>query len=173
MGVGRNLSYTKDRFYEVGGFKSHYNIKSGDDDLFVNEAAKPKSTYVCLDKEALVETIPESSWKDYWRQKRRHLTTSHRYKWNQKLLLIAQPFSTLLFFVSGIILLVFHTWMYIVLGLFVLRLSLQIFIFIRSSRLLGQKDLVFFAPFLELVVIAMSGFVHIANLSAKQTSWRN
>lgn len=173
MGVGRNLSYTKDRFYEVGGFKKHYHIKSGDDDLFVNQAAKSNNTFVCLSQDSIVETIAEKDWKSYWRQKKRHLSTSWSYKWHQKFLLAIHPLSTIIFFVSSILLLVFHTWMYIVLGAFIARILLQIFIFSRSSRWLGQKDLVPFAPFLEILVIAMSGFVHIANLSAKQTKWRS
>ncbi len=173
MGVGRNLSYSKNRFFEIGGFKKHYHLKSGDDDLFVNEAALPEKTYICLDKDAFVETFAEKDWKSYWRQKKRHLSTSWKYKWYHKLLLAAQPLSTLFFFISAILLLVFHSWMYIVLGAIVVRLSLQIFIFSRSSRWLGQRDLVLFAPFLEIFVIAMSGLVDIANLSAKQTSWRS
>jgi len=173
MGVGRNLSYSKNRFFEIGGFKRHYHLKSGDDDLFVNEAALPEKTSICLDSDAIVETFAAKDWKSYWRQKKRHLSTSWKYKWYHKLLLVAQPLSTLLFFVSAIVLLVFHSWMYIVLGVIIARLSLQIFIFSRSSRWLGQRDLVFFAPFLEIFVIAMSGLVHIANLSAKQTSWRS
>ena len=173
MGVGRNLSYSKNRFFEIGGFKKHYHLKSGDDDLFVNEAALPEKTFICLDKDAFVETFAEKDWKSYWRQKKRHLSTSWKYKWYHKLLLAAQPLSTLLFFAAAIFLLVFHTWMYIVLGVILVRLSLQIFIFSRSSRWLGQRDLILFAPILEIFVIAMSGLVHIANLSAKQTSWRS
>jgi len=173
MGVGRNLSYSKNRFFEIGGFKKHYHLKSGDDDLFVNEAAIPEKTTICLDRDAFVETFAEKDWKSYWRQKKRHLSTSWKYKWYQKLLLAAQPLSTLLFFVSAILLMVFHTWMYIVLGVLFVRLSLQIFIFSRSSRWLGQRDLIFFAPILEILVIAMSGLVHIANLTGKQTSWRS
>jgi hypothetical protein len=43
MGVGRNLAYTKSTFYEVHGYKSHYSISSGDDDLFIQEAAKRRN----------------------------------------------------------------------------------------------------------------------------------
>jgi len=173
MGVGRNLSYSKNRFFEIGGFKRHYHLKSGDDDLFVNEAAIPETTSICLDKDAFVETLAKKDWKSYWRQKKRHLSTSWKYKWYQKLLLAAQPLSTLILFSTAVLLMVFHTWMYIVLGVILVRLSLQIFIFSRSSRWLGQRDLILFAPILEIFVIAMSGLVHIANLSAKQTSWRS
>lgn len=43
MGVGRNLAYKKPLFFKHKGFASHYHINSGDDDLFVNEAATPKT----------------------------------------------------------------------------------------------------------------------------------
>ena len=37
MGVGRNLAYKKSLFYQAKGFISHYNVSSGDDDLFINK----------------------------------------------------------------------------------------------------------------------------------------
>jgi glycosyltransferase involved in cell wall biosynthesis len=39
MGVGRNLAYKKTEFFNVKGFVKHIGIKSGDDDLFINEVA--------------------------------------------------------------------------------------------------------------------------------------
>ncbi|MBI5914910.1 MAG: glycosyltransferase, partial [Bacteroidetes bacterium] len=39
MGVGRNLAYRKELFERTGGFRNHEYLASGDDDLFVNEAA--------------------------------------------------------------------------------------------------------------------------------------
>ena len=37
MGVGRNLAYRKHLFFDNKGFGSHNHIRSGDDDLFINE----------------------------------------------------------------------------------------------------------------------------------------
>jgi hypothetical protein len=37
MGVGRNLTYKKEEFFNVNGFINHIQIRSGDDDLFINE----------------------------------------------------------------------------------------------------------------------------------------
>src|SRR5690606_18630652 len=37
MGVGRNLAYTKSLFFSGSGFTKHMHIRSGDDDLFVNQ----------------------------------------------------------------------------------------------------------------------------------------
>ena len=43
MGVGRNLAYKKDLFFEVNGFASHMKLRSGDDDLFVNQNGNKKT----------------------------------------------------------------------------------------------------------------------------------
>lgn len=173
MGVGRNLSYTKEKFFENGGFKSHYAIRSGDDDLFVNEMAGRVPICVCIDKDASIETAAETTWKAYIRQKRRHFTTGWKYKRHHKLLLLLFPLSLAVFWVAGISLIVFHTWLYIVLSLIGVRMLLQIFTFSRSSQWLGQSDLIVLAPVLEVMVLILSGIIHIANISAKQTTWRS
>lgn len=173
MGVGRNLSYSKTSFFKIGGFRSHYSIASGDDDLFVNEVANKTNTVVCLEKNGVVESLPESKWNLFWRQKRRHLYTSRRYKGVHKFLLILQPVSYLVFTASAILLLVFHKWLYIVIVALCFRVLLQFFIFRRSSQRLGQADLLIFIPLLELFVIMMNGFIHIANVSAKPNKWKN
>jgi|SRR5690554_307140 len=173
MGVGRNMSYTKSTFFEVGGFRKHYSIASGDDDLFVNEVAHKDNTRVCLDKDAVVESIPETEWKLFWRQKRRHLYTGRRYKRIHKFLLVLQPVSYLIFIITCILLLIFSTWMYIVIFALSLRILLQIIIIRQSSRWLGQADLQVFIPILELIVVIVSGFIHIANASAKPNKWKN
>lgn len=173
MGVGRNLSYTKTKFFEVGGFKKHYSIASGDDDLFVNEVATKENTRVCIDKDAVVESIPKADWSSFWHQKRRHMYTGRRYKPIHKILLVLQPVSYLAFIISGILLLVFNNWMYIVLIAIGVRMLLQLLIFRQSSRWLGQADVLIFIPLLEPFIVLMTGFIHLANASAKPSKWKN
>jgi cellulose synthase/poly-beta-1,6-N-acetylglucosamine synthase-like glycosyltransferase len=52
MGVGRNIAYTKSVFNSVNGFKSHYSIPSGDDDLFIQEAAKKNNYTIQIDADS-------------------------------------------------------------------------------------------------------------------------
>lgn len=49
MGVGRNLAYRKSLFQNVGGFKTHLDLASGDDDLFISDAANEHNTQICID----------------------------------------------------------------------------------------------------------------------------
>ena len=80
MGVGRNLSYRKSTFLKNKGFTSHYNIPSGDDDLFISQVANKRNTKVYIDATNRVESEPKKTWKNWVRQKKRHYSTGVKYK---------------------------------------------------------------------------------------------
>lgn len=172
MGVGRNLSYSKSAFFSVGGFKSHYRLLSGDDDLLINQIAKKENTFICVDSLAEVQSIPEQDWKSYWMQKRRHLTTGSSYRFIHRFLLILQPVSLLLFWLAAIALLVSHNWMEITLTLVLVRVLAQILIFRRSSRWLGQADLAILAPIFEIFILILTACAHTANAVSNRITWK-
>lgn len=105
MGVGRNLAYTKDIFMKNGGFKSHYSISSGDDDLFVQEVAKKHNYSIVLSPESFCYSEGKETWTDWLVQKSRHYSTSGRYSLFKKILLGIYPLSLLLLMISLITLL--------------------------------------------------------------------
>ena len=80
MGVGRNLAYTKSAFKSVSGFKSHYAISSGDDDLFIQEASKINSYTIQLNPETYCYSTPKNTWKTWMAQKSRHYSTAGKYQ---------------------------------------------------------------------------------------------
>ncbi len=63
MGVGRNMAYRKELFFNNSGFNNHMSIKSGDDDLFINEVANPSNTALCFTKESFTISEPKTSLK--------------------------------------------------------------------------------------------------------------
>ena len=69
MGVGRNLAYKKEEFFNVNGFIEHMKIRSGDDDLFINQAAKGKNTTICFTPESFTYSKPKTSFKEWFTQK--------------------------------------------------------------------------------------------------------
>lgn len=172
MGVGRNLSYSKTAFFAVGGFKSHYRLLSGDDDLLINQIASKENTTICVDKESIVETAPEKDWSGYWMQKRRHLTTAPSYRLRHRILLILQPVSLVFFWLAAIALLVSHNWMEITLTLVMARVLTQILIFRRSTRWLGQSDLTILAPIFEIFILVITTCAHAANAVSKRITWK-
>lgn len=96
MGVGRNLGYTKELFYKNNGFKSHYALQSGDDDLFVQENAKKRNYTICVAPESFMYSDGENSWENWLKQKGRHFTTTGHYKVFKKWLLGIYPLSLIL-----------------------------------------------------------------------------
>ncbi|MEN9699364.1 MAG: hypothetical protein RLZZ301_562 [Bacteroidota bacterium] len=94
--VGRNLAYTKDVFHSVNGFRSHYALTPGDDDLFIQEAAKRKNYSIQLDPDSFCSSPAADSWSGWIRQKAKHYATSARYRFIKKLLLGIYPLSLIL-----------------------------------------------------------------------------
>ena len=87
MGVGRNMAYRRSLFFEKKGFASHLNLSSGDDDLFVNENSDHYNTVIEIHPESFTQSDPQKTLKQWFRQKKRHLTTSSRYKKSHIILL--------------------------------------------------------------------------------------
>lgn len=106
MGVGRNLAYAKNIFIEQKGFQTHQHIASGDDDLFINQAALNHQAVINLDPKSLMYSVPKKSWKSYYYQKRRHLTTAGSYRPVHQILLGLLAWSHLWHYLSAIVLLI-------------------------------------------------------------------
>jgi len=172
MGVGRNLAYTKKAFFDANGFINHIKIRSGDDDLFVNQIATPQNTTICFSKESFTESIPKATFADWYKQKRRHVSTAKHYKTNHKLLLSLLYTSNLLFWLFAIILLVILFSWKMVLSLFVFRIVLQYTILWMSSKKLGETDVLFYLPFLEIFLIIVQLTIFINNLISKPNHWK-
>ena len=79
MGVGRNILYHKSLYEDVGGFKRHEDLASGDDDLLVQEMARLTRTEICLDDSALVYSRAKTRLTRLIHQKLRHISTADRY----------------------------------------------------------------------------------------------
>jgi hypothetical protein len=79
--VGRNLSYPRALFEDLGGFGHSAASLSGDDDLLVQEVARRALAPVryVLDAEAAVPSDPPESASAFWRQKRRHASAGAHY----------------------------------------------------------------------------------------------
>ena len=168
MGVGRNLSYTKEVYNSVRGFKSHYHIPSGDDDLFVNQAGTKKNTTVVFSEEAITFSIPQKNFTDWWQQKKRHLTTGKHYKTFHKFLLTLYPASLAIMYISLPFLLVMHNWWYIALGIVGFRMLLQMIIFSLPFSVMGSKDLILLAPFLEIFLLIVNPILLISKKKKKK-----
>lgn len=172
MAVGRNLAYTKSIFFEVRGFMNHMNIKSGDDDLFVNEIANSSNSSICYTRESFTESIPKATYADWLLQKRRHITTAHHYKTKHKFYLTLFYVSQLFFLVLGLFLMSSMYYWKISLSLIVLRYIMFFTTISLASNKLNEKDLIPYLPLLELFLIISQFSIFIKNLTSKPNHWK-
>ncbi len=171
MGVGRNLAYTSSLYYQHNGFMSHIKIASGDDDLFVNEAATKKNTAICFSKESFTYSFPKTTFSEWKKQKKRHISTAKYYQLKHKLLLGLFYLSNVLFWVLGVATLFLLDWKIPVLIIF-FRLVIQWIVFAKAAIQLDEKDLRWWIPFFEVFLLFIQFGIFVTNFGSKQTSWK-
>jgi len=163
MGVGRNLAYRRSVFFENKGYGAHNHIISGDDDLFVNTNATSKNTRAEFLKETHTRSVPCSGLNEWFTQKKRHLTTAPYYKFRDKLLLITESVSRVVFYITFIVLLSFtFLWPY-VLGIFGLRLLTQIIVITLVQKKLNEKGLIIYSLFFDIFSPVINALVYFSN----------
>jgi poly-beta-1,6-N-acetyl-D-glucosamine synthase len=171
MGVGRNMAYTKSLFDKAHGFKSHYSLQSGDDDLFVRDVATRKNVAIQFHKDAHCYSSAKKTWKSWVEQKQRHYTTSPFYKVFHKLLLGIYPLSLLITLVTFVTLLFneeYIIWSSIVFGgIFLLKWIIQ------SVNLfkLEAKSMIIWYPFMEILYTILLPFIYYSGDKNKQ-QWK-
>ena len=140
MGVGRNLSYKKELFYNNKGFSSINQIPGGDDDLFINMVATKSNTAIVVDHDAHTLSEPEKSWSGWQKQKYRHYTTSKYYKGSHKFLLGLYSSTQMLVYPAAIAAALFYNW-WLALAVFGVRLIVQAAVWHKSMKQLNESDL--------------------------------
>ena len=182
MGVGRNLSYRKSTFMKNKGFTSHYNIPSGDDDLFISQVANKKNTDVYIDAINRVESEPKRTWGTWIRQKKRHYSTGIKYKpqTNRVLGLLLgsrlayYPTLIALFFMPHAFNISFgEIYYFIIIGLFALtHYVTQFVIYHKSAKQLGEKHLgLIFTPIYDCFFMIFTTVLGVWSTFFKPKGW--
>ncbi|PXY44159.1 glycosyltransferase [Flavobacterium hydrophilum] len=172
MGVGRNLAYKKEEFFNVNGFIDHIQIRSGDDDLFVNQAANKANTTIAYSPESFTYSKPKETYREWFTQKRRHVATANYYKFFDKIQLGLFYSSQLLFFLLVILLLAFQFQWIAVLALLATRYTIAWIVIGFSAGKLKENDLKIWFPVIEIVVIFTQINIFITNIFSKPVNWK-
>ena len=177
MGVGRNLAYKKSLFFESGGFSHLMTTRAGDDDLFVNHVATRTNTSVVISRESLTWSPSKRTFKEWWQQKRRHLSVSPQYRTSTKCRLAFEPLTRGLFYLALIGTLVYYFLytsyivpLFIALGLFLLRWIVQTLILNTSARRLGLKSFNMFSILWFDIVLPLINLWMLL-VPKRQTKW--
>ena len=172
MGVGRNLAYKREEFFNVNGFIDHMKIRSGDDDLFINQAAKGKNTTICASAESFTYSMPKTTFKEWFTQKRRHVSTAGFYKPFDKMQLGLFFLSQLLFFILPIVLLSFQFQWIIVLSLIGFRYLFTWITLGLSAGKLHEKDTMYWFPIIEIALVFTQLNIFFTNIFSKPVHWK-
>jgi hypothetical protein len=172
MGIGRNLSYKKSLYTSGSGFRSHYQLLSGDDDLFINEHGTKQNTATVLSKESFTRSCPPKRFSEWSKQKRRHFTTAKHYKTSDKILLGIENTSRFFFYASAIaslLLLPLYLIPAIAIGF---RLLFQLIIIKLNMRKMEEKGFLFLIPLLDIILpFIYFSFIFANKFNSKPHKW--
>lgn len=187
MGVGRNLAYRKSKFLEEKGFNNFLHLTGGDDDLYVNLHARGGNTRLEIGPESQVFSVPERTWRSFFRQKIRHLSVGKRYRFGHRFLLGLFGLSWMVSWATWIVLLAcwitsislrgsmvaYESETYLILAPFLLRWILLLLL-IRS--MLNRARLSFSLwtlPVLDIIYAIYYLSTGLVALTTKKIRWRN
>lgn len=173
MGVGRNLAYKKSLFFKHKGFASHYHINSGDDDLFVNEAATTENTNVCISHDSITYSKAKKTFRDWRLQKIRHLSTAPQYTAASRITIGFDFIIKYVFYAMLVVLFCFKNTALIGLSLFLLKIIFQMIIFNKASKKFKEPDLWALAFVYEFVLLLVYPIFHVSKMFFKPKQWTN
>ena len=172
MGVGRNLAYKKSLYKKTGGFEKHLHILSGDDDLFIQEAANKSNVAINLDKDSFIISEPKKTWKEFFFQKARHITTGKTYKLSHTVLLGIFVMTLILHYLGGIGLIAYQYFIQAVIVSMILKLGITWGIFSKLAKVFKEGDLVKWFPILEMNFMIFNILLTPTLMTYKPTKWK-
>ena len=173
MGVGRNLAYEKALFFDNKGFAGHYHLLSGDDDLFVNQNATGINCAVEFSPESHTLSLPETTFRAWIKQKKRHLSAGSHYKPGSRIRLASEWISRIILYTTLIWICVSSPWSIPVGALFGILLITRLVIFKMGMRRLDEKYLLLPSLLLDPVFPVFMGAIWLSSrFEKKYHTWR-
>lgn len=171
MGVGRNLLYSKSLFLAKKGFENITHITGGDDDLLIGKIATKNNTSVFLAKTTFTYSVPKKNWYEWYQQKKRHLSVGIYYRLETKIMLSLLHFSNIFFWWTGIFLLFSN--FFLILNLFLIKISLNWFIFAVINRKYFHSTNFFLLPLFDFLFTVYFMVIGLMTFLTKKIRWKN
>jgi cellulose synthase/poly-beta-1,6-N-acetylglucosamine synthase-like glycosyltransferase len=149
---GANLAYEKEAFLEVEGFRDIDNIPSGDDMLLMHKifVKYPGRVFFLKNRQAMVCTRPETSWKGFFNQRIRWASKADSYD-DRRIFRVLLCVYLLNLLLLGLVLASFwNTWyLWLLLLLMLVKTAVE-YPFVRSvASFFGQQRLMVYFPAME------------------------
>ncbi len=148
MAVGRNFACTRDVLDKAMQHPLWSVVPSGDDDLLMRIAANKGNTAIVAGPETYMYSPAKYTWREWLKQKQRHMSTGKYYKPAVQLLLGGYALShTATWLLFGI--LIFSGYVWIAAGMMIFRCLLYWLLWLRVSQKLRERRLAVFFPFFD------------------------
>lgn len=170
---GRNLSYRRDFFFRCGGFIRHYPIRSGADDLFVNQNARKQNTTISVNNDAAVLYDAHPDFHHWHFDYSTRRSTYRYHSWRDRLARAVYPLAQILFIGSLVWLWVagLFPWQILV-AVLALRLIWEILCAFFLAKKFETKNICWFAPFFELYFLFLNTILTLVTLPKKKQRFR-
>ncbi|MEN7548541.1 glycosyltransferase [Rapidithrix thailandica] len=171
MGVGRNISYQKSLFRQQKGFGKYSSILGGDDDLFINGLQAGTKVAIALSPNSQMLTEPKHTWREWYIQKKRHLSVGKHYQKGSQALLGLILLSHFLHYFLVIILTILNFYTSIAIGVLLIRLLVVSIVLKYLSFKLHYKISIFSIPLLDSLYLVYLLIMGGVTLTSKRITW--
>lgn len=171
MGVGRNLAYTKSAFNSVQGFKSHYSIISGDDDLFIQDVSKTSKISIQISENSHCYSPSAENLRNWIRQKKRHHSTSKKYNLFKKSLLGIYPLSLILVVVSFVYLCLVGYKTLVLVTILTGMITIKWIIQGKCLLKLKERSFIPYLPLWDLIYSLTIPFIYLFTIRKELNRW--
>jgi len=172
MGVGRNMGYTKQVFFDNKGFHPFMDITGGDDDLFINKVATNINTKIAIMVESQTISVPKTTFNEWFIQKTRHLSVGKYYRSPFKLVLGMLSVSHFFIYLFTILAIISGEYLIFVVAGFLLRILLNLIIFRLIIKKVRYNLNLWIIPLVDIVYPLYYILVGFNALRTKRIRWK-
>lgn len=171
MGVGRNLAYRKKALEQSKSLDKYWSVQGGDDDLTVQEISTYSQSAIITKKCSQTISNPKNTYRQWFKQKLRHLSVGKLYTTKSKLILGIFVMANLGFYTSFLLLVYLESIHQIIIIVFILRTLLIISNFVLITRKLKDSLAWYWFPILDFFYYLNYLLVGISALFSRKIKW--
>ncbi|MCO6358410.1 glycosyltransferase [Roseivirga pacifica] len=170
MGVGRNMVINK-TVYDIKFLNEISDLTGGDDDLMVQKVANRQNTCVVISSDSQTISEPKLTWREFFKQKIRHLGVGKYYRQKDKTVLGFFSFSYVVGWATFILLCFSQTWIFTLVIFGIRSLSFYV-IFSQLGRKLKAGVPFWALPALDFCYPCYYLLIGLRALSPKGIEWK-
>ncbi|MCK7559698.1 hypothetical protein MKQ70_34035 [Chitinophaga sedimenti] len=138
----------------------------------MNKAATRHNTSVVINKQAFAYSEPKDTWKSWFRQKTRHMSTGKMYRFGHKVMLGLFSLSHFLFYPAMVAALFYPPMLYWTLGIIGGKLLIQSVITYNALKKLDEKDLFVYSWLMDILMFLYYVIFTPALLFKPKNKWK-